>query len=237
MTKIKFSLVIPCYNESGTITKLVKRCKKIFKDKHHEIIFIDNGSTDNTLKKLEKEVRGINNFKIIKIPVNKGLGYGIFMGLMKTKGEIIGWTHGDLQTDPIDAFKGFEIASQTEGDFLIKGRRINRKFTDFFFSLGMAILESLIHFNIYWEINAQPNIFRKSFFRLWKTPPYDYMIDLYCYHMALKKRLKFIRFEVEMKPRIAGESKWNLNFLSKIIFIIKNIKYSFKLYKIKDDSY
>ena len=48
--------------------------------------------------------------------------------------------------------------------------------------------------------------------------------------MALKKRLKFIRFEVEMKPRIAGESKWNLNFLSKINFIIKNIKYSFLNY-------
>ena len=237
MTKIKYSLVIPCYNESGNISKLVRRCRDAFEEKEYEIIFIDNGSTDDSLKKLKNETKGIPNFKIKKIPVNRGLGFGIINGLKSTKGEIIGWTHGDLQTDPVDALKGFKIASRIEGDFLIKGRRINRKFSDFFFSFGMAVLESFIHLNIYWEINAQPNIFRKSFFESWNNPPHDYMIDLYCFHVALKKKMKFVRFKVEMKPRFSGESKWNFNFISKIRFILKNINYSFKLLKMKNDSY
>ena len=49
MTSIKFSLIIPCYDEEGNIPILIKQCKQIFKHEKFEVIFVENGSNDNSL--------------------------------------------------------------------------------------------------------------------------------------------------------------------------------------------
>ena len=63
--RTKFSLVIPCYNEQGNIERLVERCHELFNEKIFEIIFVENGSTDNSFQILKKSIRDIKNFKVI----------------------------------------------------------------------------------------------------------------------------------------------------------------------------
>ena len=67
MTSIKFSLIIPCYDEEGNIPILIKECKRIFKHEKFEVIFVENGSNDNSLSILEREINKVSNFKLIKI--------------------------------------------------------------------------------------------------------------------------------------------------------------------------
>ena len=161
MTSIKYSLIIPCYDEEGNIPILIKQCKQIFKHEKFEVIFVENGSNDNSLSILEREINKVSNFKLIKIKKNIGLGHGVMEGLKKAKGDVIGWTHGDLQTDPLDAYKAFKISDNCVGDFLIKGIRKKRSINENIFTIGMSIFESILHLNLYWEINGQPNIFTK----------------------------------------------------------------------------
>lgn len=229
--KPKYSLIIPCYNEEGNIEKLVQKCKKIFKKNIFEVIIVENGSTDNSLDILKKNLKGIENFKILKVKKNKGIGYGIVQGLKSSNGEIIGWTHGDLQTDPSDVKKAFDLAKSIHGDFLIKGKRLpkNRSALEIFFTLGFTFFESILFLKHFWEINAQPNVFTKQFFTKWKNPPLDYNIDLYCYYKALQNRVLIKRFDVEFKKRFSGKSKWNKNIFVRFIFILKTIIYSLKL--------
>ena len=232
----KFSLVIPCYNEEGNIELLINKCYELFKNNNYEVIFVENGSTDNSLKIFKNSLKNKNNFSLLRVFQNKGIGHGIIEGLKVTKGDIIGWTHGDLQTDPSDVKKAFVLSKKIKGDFLIKGNRIskNRSFLELFFTFGLGIFESILFLRNFWEINAQPNIFTRSFFLKWKNPPKDYNIDLYCYRKALISKISIIRFDVEFKKRFSGESKWNKNLFVRFFFILKTIKYSLKLRFIKN---
>ena len=57
---MSFSLVIPCYKEAKNITILVDKYRKFLKNKNNELVFVNNGSTDNTdniFKKLKKKVK------------------------------------------------------------------------------------------------------------------------------------------------------------------------------------
>ena len=231
MKHVKYSLVIPCYNEQDNISELVKRCRGCFKEKKFEVIFVDNGSTDKTYDNLKRKTQQITNFIVLRINKNQGIGFGIIKGLKFSKGNIISWTHGDLQTDPKDVLEGFKLSDRFSGDFLIKGKRKikNRTILEYFFTIGMSIFESILYLKLFWDINGQPNIFTRNFFNTWKNPPKDYQIDLYCFQKAKKERILIYRFDVEFKKRFSGNSKWNTGIIDKVNFIIRTIMYSFKL--------
>ena len=106
---MKFSLIIPCYNEGENIPLLIDRLKVVFKNKEYEVILVNNGSKDNTQKIIEESIKGLKNFKVLRILENIGYGNGILRGLELSKGKIIGWTHADMQTDPKDAIKALKF--------------------------------------------------------------------------------------------------------------------------------
>jgi glycosyltransferase involved in cell wall biosynthesis len=79
---MRFSLIIPCYNESKNLPKLLENCKNILKN-NIELILVNNGSFDNSntvLKKLKKKNTKIH---IVSIKKNVGYGHGILAGLNK----------------------------------------------------------------------------------------------------------------------------------------------------------
>ena len=100
---MKFTLIIPCYNEEKSLPILIKKCMILSERKDLEIIFVDNGSTDNTHKFLRSKLINNSSFKVLKINENKGYGHGIISGINLSSNDIVGWTHADLQTEPNDA--------------------------------------------------------------------------------------------------------------------------------------
>jgi len=81
------------------------------------------------------------------------------------------------------------------------------------------------------DINAQPNLFHRSFFESWQDPPHDFSLDLYAFYMARKMGLEVIRFPVVFKDRMHGHSHWNFGWKSKWKFIKRTLDYSFTLKK------
>ena len=228
---MKYSLVIPCFNEQGTIKLLLERTKNLFIDNKIELILVNNGSTDNTKNIISELIVDYPHAKYISFKKNLGYGGGILKGLSHCKGEIIGWTHADLQTDPLDcikAFKEYENVSRGQNVF-IKGNRKKRPLNDQFFTFGMSLFETFLLRKLIYDVNAQPTIFPKKFFDSWINPPKDFSLDLYSYYLAQKKNYEIRRIPVDFLKRISGESKWNTNFISRVRFILRTIKYSFKL--------
>lgn len=235
---MKLSLVIPCYNEAASIPFLLQRCASLSSNKGIEIILVENGSTDNSSEVLELLLPKYPNCRAIYIPVNQGYGFGILAGLKAAKGDLLAWTHADMQTDPKDALKGLEIFEKFEmvGDkahqnMYIKGRRIRRPLTDIIFTIGMSIFETCLLRTPLWDINAQPNIFPRKFFESWQNPPHDFSLDLYAYFMARNQGLSVYRFPVEFGKRNHGVSSWNVNWAGKAKFIRRTIDFSFELKK------
>ena len=68
-----------------------------------------NGSTDNSLSVLKQFSDCIDRLRVIKVDSNQGYGHGILKGLEEANGEILSWTHADLQTDPRDILDGLKL--------------------------------------------------------------------------------------------------------------------------------
>ena len=224
-----FSIVIPCYNESGNLLKLIDICKKELCANGVEVILIDNGSTDGS-DKILKTIKDLDQLlKTYRLEKNQGYGGGILYGLSKAKGQYIGWTHADLQTDPADVLNGFKLMDSDK--IFVKGSRVGRPIADNIFSIGMGIFESIILRTKLWEINAQPTIFSKKFFLSWSDPPEYFSLDLYSYVMAKKNNLSIKRLTVFFPERFYGNSSWNTGLKSKLALIQRTIKFSFQLKK------
>lgn len=228
---MKLSVVVPCYNEAKNIPLILERFDKLIKRKDIEVILVNNGSTDSTAAVLEELLPRYPFAKTILVPVNQGYGYGILQGLKECRGEYIGWTHADMQTDPKDILKALHIIEKVKEPVFVKGNRKGRPLFDVFFTMGMSIFETCYLHKPLYDINAQPNLFPKTFYEEWENPPHDFSLDLYALYMAHVKGLKVIRFPVLFPERIYGESKWNTGLKAKWKFIKRTIDFSVKLKK------
>lgn len=181
---MRFSLVIPCYNEAANLPLLLERCKALGATPGVEVILVDNGSTDSTPGVLEALLPAYQGCRSIRVEQNQGYGFGILSGLRAAQGQMLGWTHADMQTDPQDALRGLDLVSRHGEEVFIKGRRYGRPLADTLFTTGMSIFETLLLRKPLWDINAQPTMFSRRFFETWEAPPHDFSLDLYAYYQA-----------------------------------------------------
>ena len=71
---MRLSLVIPCYNESESLPRLVERCARAITRNDIEVVFVDNGSTDSTSELIEVLLRPHSNMRSVRVPENQGYG-------------------------------------------------------------------------------------------------------------------------------------------------------------------
>jgi glycosyltransferase involved in cell wall biosynthesis len=224
------SLVIPCYNEASNLPLLVPRCAALA-DERTEVVLVDNGSRDDTPLVLSQLLPHHPGVRSVRVEVNQGYGFGILSGLRAATGDILGWTHADMQTDPLDAVAGFgffERAPEPERVFA-KGRRFGRPLGDVVFTVGMAVFESALMAAPLWDINAQPTLFHRRFFEGWSDPPNDFSLDLFAFYQARRAGLRCERFPVRFGERAHGTSHWNVNWRAKGRFIKRTVGYSLEL--------
>jgi hypothetical protein len=231
--KMKLSVIVPCYNEEKNIPLILEKFNEVIKRDDIEVLLVNNGSTDNSKSVMDRLVPKFTFARVVTVETNQGYGYGITSGLNKAHGEFIGYTHADMQTDPTDVLKALEIMEKQEKPekCYIKGDRKGRAIFDQFFTMGMSAFETIYLGEKLWDINAQPNIFHKSFFKNLTNIPKDFSLDLYLLYTAQKQGLEVIRFDVIFPNRIHGKSSWNSGLASKWKFIKRTIDFSLKLKK------
>ena len=163
--KKKLSIIIPSYNELNNLKLLLKKANKILlKNRNIEIIIVDNGSTDGSKKYLDNNKKFFPKIKVVRVKKNIGYGYGIRYGLRFASGNIISWTHGDLQFDINDIvrFLNKNYNDIIDKDLIIKGRRQNRNFLDTFFTKGMSVIVNFVFGSQIQDINGQPKMFKNK---------------------------------------------------------------------------
>lgn len=228
---MKFSLVIPCYNEVANLPLLLERGQEVARQPNCELILVDNGSTDNSAHVLSKLLTDYPGCRSIRVEKNQGYGFGILSGLRAATGDVLGWTHADMQTDPQDALRGLALFEQHGPNIFVKGRRYGRPFGDVVFTVGMSVFETVLLGKPMWDINAQPTMFSRAFFESWHEPPYDFSLDLFAYYQARRMGLAVHRFPVRFGERAHGVSRWNVNWAAKRKFIRRTVDFSLQLNK------
>lgn len=110
----KISVVVPCYNEEDIIEEFYKEVKQTFeliKNYEYEIIFVDDGSKDNTIKIIKNIKQKDSNIKIISFSRNFGKESAMYAGLENANGDLVVVMDSDLQHPPkkiIEMLKGIE---------------------------------------------------------------------------------------------------------------------------------
>ncbi len=119
------SIVIPVYNEAESLDQLQSELTKVMTGYDHEILFVDDGSNDNSLQMIHRGAR----IRILEFAKNSGQSAAIFAGLRAARGAILVLIDSDLQNDPNDIPR--LLAEMEKGADLVCGFRTKRKDTWF----------------------------------------------------------------------------------------------------------
>jgi len=232
---IDLSLVIPCYNEELNIPLIVQRCQEIVPEGlRMEIILVNNGSKDNTGEAIKMAITTTKKlFVYCEVETNIGYGHGILSGLAIAKGNVLAWTHADMQTDPEDVIKAYRLyQSRKDSMVMVKGSRLNRAFVPSFFTWGMSMIATVMLGEQLEDIGAQPKLFSRSFYQqyLGKNAPSDFSLDLYAMYYA-KKYGTILTFPVYFKTRAFGEAKGGGSLKTRIKVTKRVLDFIFELRK------
>ncbi len=117
------SVVVPVFNEEESIAVLQSELRDALKSVDHEVIFVDDGSVDRTVERIESGT----NVRLIRFERNAGQSAAIYAGLEAARGRTAVLIDGDLQNDPADIPK--LLAEIARGADLVCGYRAQRKDT------------------------------------------------------------------------------------------------------------
>lgn len=100
-SNIYLSLIIPAYNEAERLPATLRRLQEYLSAKlfSYEIIVILDGPTDNTRDVLQGMTSEIKNLKIVDRAINRGKGYTVKEGMLKSRGQVRLFSDADNSTD------------------------------------------------------------------------------------------------------------------------------------------
>lgn len=119
------SVIIPVYNEELNVDELYERLTEVLQGGDVEFIFIDDGSTDNTVARVQALTQRDSRVRLIRLRRNYGQTAALSAGIDHARGSIIVPIDGDLQNDPRDIPR--LLAKLNEGYDVVSGWRVDRK--------------------------------------------------------------------------------------------------------------
>ena len=117
------SVIVPVYNEEENVPILQAELRAALRAIDHELIFVDDGSTDRTVERIETEP----NLRVIRFEKNAGQSAAMYAGLQAAQGAILVLIDGDLQNDPADIPR--LVGEISQGTDLVCGYRALRRDT------------------------------------------------------------------------------------------------------------
>ena len=122
------SLVVPAYNEGDGLHLFYKETIKYLSelDRTYEIIFVDDGSNDNTLSIMKSISNHDNNVRVFSFKGNRQKADALMLGFAKAQGDLIFTMDADLQDKPSELHKFINFMKENSSDVVVGSRR-NRK--------------------------------------------------------------------------------------------------------------
>tara|TARA_B100000073_G_scaffold339956_1_gene339096 strand:- start:790 stop:1737 length:948 start_codon:yes stop_codon:yes gene_type:complete len=221
------SIIIPVYNEASNLDILSKKIIASLKKYKFEVIFINDGSIDESPSILKKLIKNNKNFSCINFKRNYGQTAALQAGFDYASGKIIVAMDADLQNDPADIPK--LIKKINEGYDVVSGWRKNRKDKNLSRVLPSKIANYIISFISGVKLHdygCTLKAYKKDIIKDVKL--YGEMhrfIPIYaCWEGA-----KVFEIEVQHNKRYSGESKYGISRVPKVILDLMVVKFFEKL--------
>src|SRR3990167_865162 len=123
MRKIDYSLILTCYNEGPTFEKSLNKIYSLIRglNGNWEIIFVEDGSIDNTKQVIERFVVENTNVRTIYHKRNLGRGKSVADGIMAAEGKVCGYMDVDCEVSP--SYIPIFIKELEKGNDVVVGKR------------------------------------------------------------------------------------------------------------------
>jgi dolichol-phosphate mannosyltransferase len=232
----KLSIIIPCYNEESNIADVIRLVDSIDVGFPKEIIIVDDGSVDGTMKVLEEIKAKYENTDVMKVHfsmLNAGKGYAIRIGLKYITGDIVIIQDADLEYDPADYPKIIKPILEGKADvvygsrFLGKSRPEGMSFAGLAANRILAFLATLLYGKHITDEATAYKAFRKDAID---------SIELTCHRFEfcpevtsklLKKKYRLVEVPINYKGRTTLEGK-KITWWDGMVAVWTLIKYRFK---------
>ena len=213
------SIIIPSYNEEENITRTATRLREILTeaDIPYELIFISDGSRDNTFAEIEKAAELDSNVKGYEFSRNFGKEAAIFAGLKMAKGNCAVVIDCDLQHPPEiipEMYKlwkeGYDVVEGVKSERGEEGK-LHKLFANAFYGIMSRLM----------KINMNDT----SDYKLLDRKVVDVLLDLKESNTFFRALSFWVGFQstsisYEVRERTAGESKWS--FVSLLKYAVMN---------------
>ncbi len=204
---MKLSIIVPCKNEEGNIYKLNETLQNNLNDIKYEVIYIDDGSTDDTLKIL-KEIKD-KRIKIISFSRNFKKEAAIYAGLNYASGKYTCIIDGDMQQNPrylLDMIKVLDEEKYDQVAMVIKKRKESRIFRFF----------KKVFYRIMNKISDVDFVNGASDFRMFNAIVKNAILEMSERNRFSKGLFAWIGFKTkylyyDVEKRLSGKSKFNYN--------------------------
>ena len=218
------SIVIPLYNEEENVRELYGSLKPVMDSlrNEYEIIFIDDGSTDNTLSLLQEIQAADDTVIVLSLRRNFGQTAAFAAGFDYSRGDIIVTMDGDLQNDPKDIPKLLELMKDND---LVSGWRKIRK--DPFLSrrlpsiLANSLISKVTGVNLH-DYGCSLKAYRRDVIKNLKL--YGEM-HRFIPAVASWYGVRIAEVETTHHPRLRGKSKYGISRTMKVVLDLITVKF------------
>lgn len=218
---MNYSIIVPFFNEEDNIFQINEEINNIttkYSSEHKrnfEIIYVDDGSKDNTFEELKKTKNNKCKTKIIRHNKNYSQSSAILTGIKFSIYDNLIFLDGDCQNDPKDIGKMIEIYE--EGFDVVNGWRKDRK--DSFFSKTFP--SKLANFVVRFFTNSKLHDHGCSL-KILKKNIVDYKITWGDFHRLLSARISYDNWKIKEvvvnhRPRVHGKSNYSINRVFRVI--------------------
>ena len=214
----ELSIIIPVFNDQEVLHELYRRLKPVVFElgKTYEIIFIDDGSSDDSFQILKEFQDKDGNIKIVKLARNFGQSNAITAGLEYSKGDILVIMDSDLQDKPEDIPKLLNALEENDVQMAVakwasrKGSVVKKFISNTFFIISNVITKIHHPLNI-----GVFRAFKKEVYETVKNIPELSGTTLSRFYRA---NINYKTVDLHRDKRYAGKGGYNLNRMFKLAF-------------------
>lgn len=226
MEKPKLSIIIPVLNEEGSIEEQSRKIKAALKGKiEYEVIWIDDGSDDNTPKIIEKITKEDPRIHGVSLMRRVGQSGALMAGVDMAQGEYIATMDGDNQNDPDEFLQMLEKLEKESLDAVV-GWRKNRWEGNVVRRLPSIIANFLIKYslrggNIH-DAGCPIKLMKADLFKEIRLYGELHRFLSYIIYM---NGARIGEIPIKHRPRRSGKSKYGIGRTFTVIFDILNVRF------------
>lgn len=207
---IELTIVIPVFNEAESILNLASQIEEKVGCLSWECIWVNDGSSDNSLAVLMSLSNQNKNHQVIDLERNFGQSAALLIGFQKAKGKYIGTLDGDGQNDPSDLVKMVTILNDNQFDMIngFREKRMDSFFRRFISKIANGIRNWVTNeYNIK-DVGCSTRVFRKECVA--QLPRFKGM-HRFLPTLVRLQGFKLHQIPVKHFPREKGKTKYTLN--------------------------